>query len=74
MRVAKLVLGFTLLLAVLVTDMDERKRSILAAVTLCVGFFLRPVFLFFIPGVIPLTKKRLWFVGKYRRHCRTRGY
>jgi len=52
-----------LLLAVFVKGMDERRRSILAAAAIAVGFYLRPVFLFFIPGVFLLTKKRLWFVG-----------
>ncbi len=52
-----------LLLASLVIETDERRRSILAAATICIGFYVRPLFLFFIPGVFPLTRKRLWFIG-----------
>lgn len=52
-----------LLLASLVIETDERRRSILAAAAICIGFYVRPVFLFFIPGVLPLTRKRLWFIG-----------
>ena len=52
-----------LLLASLVIETDERRRSILAAATICIGFYVRPVFLFFIPGVLPLVRKRFWFIG-----------
>jgi 4-amino-4-deoxy-L-arabinose transferase-like glycosyltransferase len=51
-----------ILLLVFVSAMHEKRRSILAAVILCVGAAFRPVMFFFIPGVFASLRKRLAFV------------
>ncbi|MDD4858098.1 MAG: glycosyltransferase family 39 protein, partial [Candidatus Krumholzibacteria bacterium] len=56
------LLFVALLLLVFVSSMRGRRRSILAAVILCVGAAFRPVMFFFAPGVFASLKKRLAFV------------
>ena len=53
------VLFVMLLLAVLVAAMSEKKRSILAAFALFLGFTFRPVIILFAPGVF-LSLRRRW--------------
>lgn len=51
-----------LLLASLVIETDDRRKSIAAAAVLSIGFCLRPSIMFFMPGVLPLVKKRWLFL------------
>lgn len=52
------VLLILVLLASLTMQTTERNRSIFAAVTLCIGYFIRPSFIFFFPSVFLVVKKR----------------
>lgn len=52
-----------LLLAAIVLEGHPRRSSVLAAVALCAGFYVRPSFLFFLPGVLPLVRRRLLLLG-----------
>jgi 4-amino-4-deoxy-L-arabinose transferase-like glycosyltransferase len=57
-----IALFFVALLSLaLVAPMNERRRSILAAVIIFIGAAFRPVMLFFAPGVFASLKKRLAF-------------
>ena len=56
------VLFVMLLLAAIVSPISDRKRSILAAVVLCIGYAFRPVILFFTPGAFLSLRKRIVFI------------
>jgi hypothetical protein len=56
------VLFVMILYAVLVSSINDRKKSLWAAIILGISFTFRPVFLFFAPGVLLSLKKRLAFV------------
>lgn len=57
------VFFIALLLAMLVTAIGEKKRSIFAAATILLACAFRPVILFFAPGVFLGLKKKLVFVA-----------
>ena len=52
-----------LLLAAIVLETDPRRSSLLAAAVLAAGFYVRPSFMFFLPGVLPLVRRRMWLLG-----------
>jgi 4-amino-4-deoxy-L-arabinose transferase-like glycosyltransferase len=56
------VFSVMLLLAVLVASIDEKKKSISAAIVFLLGFTFRPAFILFAPGALLSLEKRRVFI------------
>jgi hypothetical protein len=51
------------LFLVLTSEHSDKNKSILSALTLCIGYFFRPSLIFFWPGALWLARKRKMFIA-----------